>query len=56
MIGKLTGILGDKNPPEVLVDCHGVNTTLRMILRQMERRPWRTLLSVTGVIAIVTAR
>ena len=24
MIGKLTGILGDKNPPEVLVDCHGV--------------------------------
>jgi putative ABC transport system permease protein len=28
-----------------------VNTTLRMILRQMERRPWRTLLSVTGVAA-----
>ena len=24
MIGKLTGILCDKNPPEVLVDCHGV--------------------------------
>ena len=24
MIGKLTGILGDKNPPEVLVDCNGV--------------------------------
>ncbi len=24
MIGKLTGLLGDKNPPEVIVDCHGV--------------------------------
>jgi holliday junction DNA helicase RuvA len=24
MIGKLTGILSDKNPPQVLVDCHGV--------------------------------
>ena len=24
MIGKLTGILCDKNPPEVVIDCHGV--------------------------------
>ena len=24
MIGKLTGILSEKNPPQVLVDCHGV--------------------------------
>ena len=24
MIGKLTGLLSDKNPPEVIVDCHGV--------------------------------
>ena len=24
MIGKLTGTLGEKNPPQVLVDCHGV--------------------------------
>ncbi|TXI65670.1 MAG: Holliday junction branch migration protein RuvA [Limnohabitans sp.] len=24
MIGKLTGLLCDKNPPEVIVDCHGV--------------------------------
>ena len=24
MIGKLTGILSDKNPPQVLVDCGGV--------------------------------
>ncbi len=24
MIGKLSGILGEKNPPQVLVDCHGV--------------------------------
>ncbi|MCW5654185.1 Holliday junction branch migration protein RuvA [Hydrogenophaga sp.] len=24
MIGKLTGILLEKNPPQILVDCHGV--------------------------------
>jgi Holliday junction DNA helicase RuvA len=24
MIGKLSGTLSDKNPPQVLVDCHGV--------------------------------
>jgi Holliday junction DNA helicase RuvA len=24
MIGKLTGTLVDRNPPQVLVDCHGV--------------------------------
>jgi hypothetical protein len=24
MIGKLNGTLADKNPPQVLVDCHGV--------------------------------
>ena len=24
MIGRLTGTLSDKNPPEVVVDCHGV--------------------------------
>mgnify|MGYP006284183897 FL=1 len=24
MIGKLTGLLDDKNPPQVIVDCHGV--------------------------------
>jgi Holliday junction DNA helicase RuvA len=24
MIGKLTGTLADKNPPQILVDCHGV--------------------------------
>ncbi len=24
MIGKLTGTLSDKNPPQVLLDCHGV--------------------------------
>ena len=24
MIGQLNGILGDKNPPQVLVDCNGV--------------------------------
>ena len=24
MIGKLTGILNDKNPPQVIVDCNGV--------------------------------
>jgi putative ABC transport system permease protein len=30
-----------------------VSTTVRMILRQMERRPWRTTLSVAGVAAAV---
>lgn len=30
-----------------------VSTTLRMVLRQMERRPWRTLLAITGVAAAV---
>ena len=24
MIGKLTGILSEKNPPQIVVDCHGV--------------------------------
>ena len=24
MIGKLTGLLLEKNPPQVLLDCHGV--------------------------------
>lgn len=24
MIGKLTGTLDDKNPPQIIVDCHGV--------------------------------
>ena len=24
MIGRLTGTLSDKNPPQVLIDCHGV--------------------------------
>ncbi len=24
MISKLTGILGDKNPPQIVIDCHGV--------------------------------
>ena len=24
MIGRLSGILGDKNPPQIVLDCHGV--------------------------------
>ena len=24
MIGRLTGLLAEKNPPEILVDCNGV--------------------------------
>ena len=31
----------------------GIATALRMILRNMERRPWRTALSITGVAAAV---
>ena len=30
-----------------------ISTPLRMILRQMERRPWRTLLSILGIAAAV---
>ncbi len=30
MIGKLTGQLLEKNPPEVLVDCHGVGYELQV--------------------------
>ena len=24
MIGKLTGVLLEKNPPQIVIDCHGV--------------------------------
>ncbi|TAN09340.1 MAG: Holliday junction branch migration protein RuvA, partial [Burkholderiaceae bacterium] len=24
MIGRLSGLLAEKNPPEILIDCHGV--------------------------------
>jgi putative ABC transport system permease protein len=30
-----------------------ISTPLRMILRNMERRPWRTLLSISGVAAAI---
>ena len=33
---------------------HGFSTVLRMILRNMERRPWRTALSIAGVAAAVS--
>ena len=28
MIGRITGLLAEKNPPELLVDCHGVGYEL----------------------------
>ena len=30
MIGKLTGTLCDKNPPQVMVDCHGVGYVVQV--------------------------
>ena len=33
MIGKLTGTLSVKNPPEVIVDCHGVGYEVNEIGR-----------------------
>jgi Holliday junction DNA helicase RuvA len=30
MIGRITGLLAEKNPPELLVDCHGVGYELQV--------------------------
>jgi Holliday junction DNA helicase RuvA len=39
MIGKLTGTLGDKNPPQVLVDCHGVGYEVHVPMRTLYNLP-----------------
>ncbi len=39
MIGKLTGTLGDKNPPQVLVECHGVGYEVQVPMSTFYNRP-----------------
>ena len=39
MIGKLTGSLLEKNPPEVLVDCHGVGYEVQVPMRTFYNLP-----------------
>ncbi len=39
MIGKLTGTLLEKNPPEVLVDCHGVGYEVQVTMSTFYNLP-----------------
>ncbi len=39
MIGRLTGILLEKNPPEVLVDCHGVGYEVQVSMSTFYNLP-----------------
>jgi Holliday junction DNA helicase RuvA len=39
MIGKLTGTLGDKNPPQVLVDCNGVGYEVQVPMSSFYNLP-----------------
>lgn len=39
MIGKLTGTLLEKNPPEVLVDCHGVGYEVQVSMSTFYNLP-----------------
>ncbi|MEO6625945.1 MAG: Holliday junction branch migration protein RuvA [Burkholderiaceae bacterium] len=41
MIGKLSGILGDKNPPQVLVDCNGVGYEVQVPMSTFYNLPAR---------------
>ena len=41
MIGKLTGILGDKNPPQVLVECNGVGYEVQVPMSTFYNLPAR---------------
>ena len=41
MIGKLTGTLGDKNPPQVLVECHGVGYEVQVPMSTFYNLPAR---------------
>jgi len=41
MIGKLTGTLGDKNPPQVLVDCNGVGYEVQVPMSTFYNLPAR---------------
>ena len=39
MIGRLTGILLEKNPPEVVVDCHGVGYEVQVAMSTFYNLP-----------------
>ena len=41
MIGKLSGILGDKNPPQVLVECNGVGYEVQVPMSTYYNLPVR---------------
>ena len=41
MIGKLSGILGDKNPPQVLVECNGVGYEVQVPMSTFYNLPAR---------------
>ena len=41
MIGKLSGILGDKNPPQVLVECKGVGYEVQVPMSTFYNLPAR---------------
>jgi holliday junction DNA helicase RuvA len=41
MIGKLTGTLGDKNPPQVLVECNGVGYEVQVPMSTFYNLPAR---------------
>ena len=39
MIGRLSGTLVEKNPPEVLVDCHGVGYDVQVPMSTFSNLP-----------------
>ena len=41
MIGKLTGTLDDKNPPQILIDCHGVGYEVQVPMSTFYNLPER---------------
>ena len=41
MIGKLSGVLGDKNPPQVLVECNGVGYEVQVPMSTYYNLPAR---------------
>ena len=43
MIGRVSGLLAEKNPPEILVDCNGVGYEL-LVPRAESKRLWQSLL------------
>ena len=41
MIGKLTGTLDDKNPPQIVIDCHGVGYEVQVPMSTFYNLPER---------------